>query len=241
MRDLIFTYVFRPLVRPLTRLIVRLAARPALHFCFRHLPALERLSDELEKDLAEWIRGSLLLLLVTANIEDRLWQNVIPFRELLDRHEWLGVGLRIMLAVAVVQLMPDQELFTIIHPGPRLPRLIHGQTRWSQIRVCWKSVLAGVFFQHLSRSSPVFAILSVIFSDAVGWVCYGLAIFQYLIIGLVTSRDRAISVLTLFDEQMAARRHELVRQFGVISEFARNEVVFNQEKPDAREETHCVD
>ena len=77
----------------------------------------------------------------------------------------------------------------------------------------------------------MFAILAVIFTGAVGWICYGLAIVQYLIIGLATSRARAINVLLVFDEQMAARRRELMRQFGVIREFARHEAAFDQEPP----------
>jgi hypothetical protein len=241
MRDLLLTYLFRPLARPLTRLIVSLAAVPALHFLFRHVSTLERLDDEVEKDLAEWFRGSFLLLMVTANVEVALWHNLIPFPELLDKHGWLGVGLRIMLAIAVVQLMPDQELFTVIHPGPRLPRFKHGRPRWRQIVACWKPLCIGFVCQHLSRSSPVFAILAVIFTGKVGWVCYGFAIFQYLIIGLATSRARAINVLLIFDEQMAARRRELMRQFGVIKEFARHEAAFDQEPADSNEESPCGD
>ncbi len=129
MRDILLDYIFRPLARPLTRFIVSLAALPALHFIFRHVHSLERLDDEVEKDLAEWFRGSFLLLLVTANVEAALWHNVIPLPDLLDKHGWLGLGLRIMLAIGVVQLMPDQELFTIIHPGPRLPRFRPGRSR----------------------------------------------------------------------------------------------------------------
>ena len=82
---------------------------------------LERLNDELEKDMAEWIRGSLLLL-ITANMEVLLWQKSIAYPDLLNAHKWFGVGLRIMLAIAVIQMMPDQELFTVIHPGPRIPK-----------------------------------------------------------------------------------------------------------------------
>ena len=69
----------------------------------------------------------------------------------------------------------------------------------------------------------------MIFTGTVGWVCYGLAIVQYLIIGLATSRARAVNVLLLFDEQVAVRRRELIRQFGVIKEFARHEAAFDQE------------
>jgi hypothetical protein len=241
MRDLLLTYLFRPLARPLSRFIVGLAAVPALHFIFRHVSTLERLDEEVEKDLAEWFRGSFLLLLVTANTEAALWHNVIPFPDLLDKHGWLGLGLRIMLAIGVVQLMPDQELFTVIHPGPRIPRFKRGRSRVRQIIACWKPISIGFLCQHLSRSSPVFAILAVIFTGRVGWVCYGLAIVQYLIIGLATSRARAVNVLLLFDEQVAARRRELMRQFGVIREFARHEAAFDQEPDNCNDETPCGD
>src|SRR4051812_22254520 len=96
------------LIVPLVRMIVRVIAAPTLRYCFKHASLHERLDAELEKDLAEWFRGSLLLLLVTANVETRFWHKLVPFQQQLDKHEWLGVGLRIMLAIAVVQLMPDQ-------------------------------------------------------------------------------------------------------------------------------------
>jgi hypothetical protein len=223
MRDLLLTYIFRPVARPLTRLIVSLMAVPALQFLFRHVSTLEQLDDELEKDLAEWFRGSFLLLLVTANIEAALWHNVI------------------MLAIGVVQLMPDQELFSVIHPGPRIPHFKRGRSQLRQIVACWKPISIGFLCQHLSRSSPVFAILAVIFTGTVGWVCYGLAIVQYLIIGLATSRARAVNVLLLFDEQVAVRRRELIRQFGVIKEFARHEAAFDQEPVESNGQSPCGD
>ena len=49
----------------------------------------------------------------------------------------------------------------------------------------------------------------------VGWVCYLLAIAQYLIIGLVTSRDRAMDVLSEFDRAVAERRRELIDEFEI--------------------------
>ena len=237
LREWLLTYF----TRPLARLIIRLAALPALRFCFHHVRALDRLDDELEKDLAEWIRGSLLLLLVTANMEVLLWHPLIPFPQLLDAHQWFGVGLRILVAIAVVQMMPDQELFTVIHPGPRLPNFPPGTSFRGRIRLCAAPLGVGLFWQHLSRSSPVFAILAVIFTGWVGWLCYGMAVLQYLIIGLVTSRDRAIDVLMLFDVQMAARRHELVRQIRVLSEFSRSEAVLEQPELQVHNETHCGD
>ncbi len=147
----------------------------------------------------------------------------------------------LMLAIAVVQLMPDQELFTVIHPGPRIPQFKRGRSAWVQLAACWKHVCIEFLCQHLSRSSPVLAILAVIFTGPVGWICYGLAIFQYLIIGLATSRTNAINVLLVFDEQVAARRRELMRQFGVIKEFARHEAAFDQEPADSNGESPCGD
>jgi hypothetical protein len=237
LREWLLTYI----TRPLARLIIRMGALPALRFCFHHVPALGRLNDELEKDLAEWIRGSILLLLITANMEILIWHPLIPFPDLLDAHKWFGVGLRILLAVAVVQMMPDQELFTVIHPGPRLPQFPPCSSLATKIRLSAKPLAIGFLWQHLSRSSPVFAILAVIFPGLIGWGCYGMAILQYLIIGLVTSRDRAIDVLMVFDVQMAARRHELVRQVGVLSEFARNEAAFDQAEFQVHDESHCGD
>ena len=51
----------------------------------------------------------------------------------------------------------------------------------------------------------------------VGWCCYLLAITQYLIIGLVTSRDRALDVLSEFDRAVALRRRELIEEFQIES------------------------
>jgi hypothetical protein len=59
----------------------------------------------------------------------------------------------------------------------------------------------------------VFAIMAVIFGapthPIVGWVCYTLAIVQFLIIGLVSSRDKALDVLREFDQQVKLRRDNL--------------------------------
>ena len=49
----------------------------------------------------------------------------------------------------------------------------------------------------------------------VGWCCYLLAITQYLIIGLVTSRDRAMDVLSEFDRAVAVRRKQLMEEFEI--------------------------
>jgi hypothetical protein len=40
-----------------------------------------------------------------------------------------------------------------------------------------------------------------------------MALLQYLIIGLITSRDKAMDVITIFDETVQRRREELVKEF----------------------------
>jgi hypothetical protein len=104
--------------------------------------------------------------------------------------------------------MPDQELFSIIHPGPRF-QLQRGRWRSCLREQSWP-VCKGLLCQHLNRSSPVFAILAAIMDGPEGWVCYGIALVQYLIIGLMTSRDKALNVLSAFDRQVAIRRRELI-------------------------------
>jgi len=172
---------------------------------------LQDLDAELEKDLEQGFRGSLLLLVATRNMEETLfgwvheaWQGDM---------QWVTMGLRLLLAVGVIEAMPDQELFSVIHRGP--PKL-NFRWEWSflrEIREKFWEIIKGLICQHLNRSSPVFAILAAIAPGWIGWVCYGLAILQYLIIGLVTSRDKALDVLAEFDRQVAIRRRELVDEF----------------------------
>ena len=46
-------------------------------------------------------------------------------------------------------------------------------------------------------------------------MCYILAITQYLIIGLVTSRDRALDVLSAFDREIEIQRSKLIKEFHI--------------------------
>jgi hypothetical protein len=133
----------------------------------------------------------------------------------VNEDNWLLTALRLLLAIAVIEAMPDQDLFSIIHASP--PKFHHepGLSRWQELRVQAWPVLRGVLAQHLSRSSAVFAIIAVILGSTVGWVCYFLAILQFLIIGLVTTRDRALDVLSKFDERVAERREELIKEFRI--------------------------
>lgn len=170
----------------------------------RKVVRVQDISEELEKDLEQWFRGSLLLLAATDNMEQTLffW---LPASAVGN---WYFQAGRILLAIGVIEVMPDQALFALIHPGPQKPKIEKGRVI--------KSVLAyipqfckGMICQHLNRSSPVFAILSVLHGGEVGWICYGIAIAQYLLIGLVTSKDKALDVLSQFDEAVARQRIEI--------------------------------
>jgi hypothetical protein len=219
--------LFRSALRPITRVIVGLVAIPVFRFIMRRIFRLQDLDDELEKDLEQWFRGALLLLAASANMEHLLfgWMDKLDW---MDRMDWLTMGLRLMLAIGVIEAMPDQELFAVIHPGP--PKIKPGK---GALLDFWKkkwAFLKGVVCQHLNRSSPVLAMMAAIVGAelpvegsehypqlwerwVVGWVCYLLAITQYLIIGLVTSRDRAMNVLSEFDRAVAERRQQLIEEF----------------------------
>ncbi len=268
--------ILRGVLKPFTRLLVGLIAIPIFRFILKRVFRLHTLDKELEKDLEEWFRGALLLLAATANMEHLLFwwvQNV----DWLDRADWLTMGLRLMLAIGVIEAMPDQELFAVMHPGP--PRLHKGVSFFRQVWQKRWDFFKGIACRHLSRSSPVLAMMCAIVGAQlpsmeehradiarhdfvigwsyceqcsmamplqclasaaqvhhvmpeiaaikrnvdqferrherwmVGWVCYLAAITQYLIIGLVTRRDKALDMLSEFDRAVADRRKELVEEF----------------------------
>lgn len=269
-------------LRPITRVLVGVIAIPIFRFIMRRVFRLQDLDDELEKDLEQWFRGALLLLAASANMEHLLfgWMTKLDW---MDRADWLTMGLRLMLAIGVIEAMPDQELFAVIHPGP--PKLQKGKNPVKEFwRLKWL-FLKGFVCQHLNRSSPVLAMMAAIVGAQimtvteveqtklnrihyydwgyvqqigpvvpaqkilamsalyqntpnfrihmsevnqmdsqfrrsrerwiVGWCCYLLAITQYLIIGLVTSRDRAMDVLSEFDRAVAERRKQLMEEFEI--------------------------
>ncbi len=208
------------LMRPASRFIVGLIAIPLVRAVRRRLPGVKEWDTELEKDIDQWFRASLLLLVATKNTEAWLISQINLWLEAHERLQWQDVDLnqwyiaagRLLLAIGVVESMPDQALFAIIHPGPkwRYNRLCSLR---ENIRTEWWPLFRGLMCQHLSRSSPMFAILSVFFGGVAGWVFYCAAIVQYLIIGLVTSRDRALDVLSEFDRVVAERREEIIAEF----------------------------
>ncbi len=269
--------LLRSVLRPISRVLVGLIAIPIFRFILRKVFRLQDLDEELEKDLEQWFRGALLLLAATANMEHLLfgWMQRVDW---LDRADWLTMGLRLMLAIGVIEAMPDQELFAVLHPGP--PKLEKGKGVFRQLLQKRWQYMKGIVCRHLNRSSPVLAMMCAIigaqlptaadvastelqsvminaevdvticcqhcFSTSpiqtavsvaivlqmtpeltvnadqfsrqwerwlVGWICYLMAITQYLIIGLVTRRDRALDVLSEFDRAVAERRDELVKEF----------------------------
>lgn len=209
--------VLRPLLKPLTRFLIGALAIPLFRLFLKRVIRLHELDRELEKDLEQWFRASLLLLVATANMEHLLF-DWVPL-DLDDRHAWVAIAFRLLLAIGVIEGMPDQALFSVIHPGPP-PLRIDRRRPWLGLAGQVKPYLLGAACQHLSRSSPVLAIMAAIFGGnpaadgeydhwLVGWACYGLAVAQYLLIGLVTSRDKALDALAEFDRQVALRREDL--------------------------------
>ncbi len=217
-----------PIVRPCTRLIIGLIVVPLFRRARRRFTnaTVTIADDEFDKDIEQWTRGAVLLFVATRNFEEWLQHFLTN-----DLSRWLQVKMnlewnlnfsegnfliaagRLMVAIGVIESMPDQQLFSIIHPGLKKLPFDRQKGLIGNVRNLFIPVLKGIACQHLNRSSPVFAILAVIFGGPTGWACYGLAITQYLIIGLVTSRDRALDVLSEFDRQIQIQREQIIEEF----------------------------
>jgi hypothetical protein len=144
---------------------------------------------------------------------EHLFFGWIPF-DLHDRWSSIGMALRLLLVMGVIESMPDQEFFSVLHRGPK--PVPFGRGFFSRLWAARGALFSGVFNQHIKRSSPVLAILAAIFggergTDAwvIGWSCYTMALVQYLYIALVTSSDKARNALELFDAQINSLRTEL--------------------------------
>lgn len=201
--------LMKPIIRPLARLLVGVLAIPMFRFLLRNVTRGKELDEELEKDLEQWFRGALVLLVATKNMEQQLFDWALA-------PETPGTApillfFRLSLAIAVIEFMPDQELFAIIHANP--PTLSFKDGVWKEIRAKWWPYLLGTLGQQVNRYAPVFAILSVAIDGVFGWIAYAVAIVMYLLIGLVTSRDKVLDVLGEFDQQVALRRRELIEEY----------------------------
>ena len=252
--------LLKPIVRPITRLIVGSVAVPLFRWFIKRVLRFGTLDNELEKDLEQWFRGALILLLATQNIETALFPWVepvihsrftqsapldpsgsdsandefapsrqstnasptaasIPSASMLEVSQndygWILLGFRVMLAIGVIQMMPDQELFALMHSRPPKHDFDRKQKWWPQIKTKSWPFLKGHLCLHLNKSSPVFAILAAIAPGLPGWICYGMALIQYLIIGLVTTQDKALNALGILDQQAEQRRKELIEEFNL--------------------------
>ena len=223
--------LLRPLVarvlKPAARFAVGLVAVPVFRWGLRAV-RLQAFDRELEKDLEEWFAASALLLLCTANVERLL------FSELgFEPGDFVSLGFRLLLAVGVVEAMPDAQLFPVLYPKPEVPpaSAFGRDRRWFGLRDALPAYLKSHAHQWLTRSSPVFAILACVIggvTDAdgavppdraaewtAGWCCYGAAVTQYLVMGLMASKEQAASVLAAYDARVAAVREELVAELAV--------------------------
>ena len=239
-RLLLDVSLLKPIIRPITRLIVSVAAVPVFRAFLKKVLRVESLDGELEKDLEQWFRGALILLIATQNmesvlfpwvepiiqtrIEQRLEESAAAIGPSLEVTEndfgWVLLGLRVMLAIGVIQMMPDQELFALIHSRPPKLNITRGDPWWPQIKAEAWPFLKGHLCVHLNKSSPVLAILAAIAPGWPGWICYAAALVQYLIIGLVTTRDKALDMLTLLDQELQRQREELIQEFHLDAEAA---------------------
>ena len=104
--------VLKPVLRPLTRFIVGMLAIPLFRLFMRRVVRMQDLDREMEKDFEEWFRASLVLLIATANMEEFLF-GFVP-ESLRGQDGWIAMGFRILLAIGVIEMMPDQELFSVI-------------------------------------------------------------------------------------------------------------------------------
>lgn len=203
-------------LRPVLRLVSGLVAIPVFRFLLQRVFRVQATDAELERDLENWFRGAVILLAATANMEQFLF-SWVPGKD------WITLVLRLLLAVGVIESMPDEDVFCILHRGPPKLRLLR-RSGWVEAWRRRREVLRGIGILHLRRSSPVFVIMAVVFGEeepgirtglwTVGWWCYGLAITQYLIIALITQRDRITGLLEAFDRETSAVREKIIAAGG---------------------------
>lgn len=212
--------VFKPVLRPVVRLVCGLVAIPLFRLVTRKVFRVHTTNVEMERDLENWFRGSVIMLAATANLEEFLlgWNPWYQRQDEAHTIVWQTLLLRLMLAVGVIESMPDEDVFSIVHRGPPKLKL----TTLAGWREFWRrkgEVLKGLGVLHLRRSSPVLLIMAVILGPPmvprhIGWWCYGLAITQYLIIALITQRDRLTGLMEAFDRETATVRTEILMRGG---------------------------
>lgn len=203
-----------PVLRPATRFIIGFIAIPLLRLVRTKVVHTKEWDEEFEKDIEQWFRASALLFFATKNVELAIGGWLDPKFNISLDHWYVAAG-RLLLAIGVIEAMPDQELFAIVHPGPPKPTWDRSKGIRENVSSQAWPIFRGVVAVYLKRSSPVLAIMAAIIGGTPGWVCFCMALVQYLVIGLVTSRDKAIDVLSEFDKQVAIRRKRLVEEFQI--------------------------
>lgn len=209
--------ILSPVIRPATRIIIGFLAIPLLRLLRKKVVHTKEWDEEFEKDIELWVRASALLFFATKNVELAIGGWLDPKFDINLNHWSVAAG-RLLLAIGVIEAMPDQELFSVVHSGPPKPTWDKTRSFRENISGQFWPITRGLVCLHLKRSSPVFAIMATIIDGTPGWVCFGIAIVQYLIIGLVTSRDKAMDVLSKFDQQVARKRRELIKEFSIHEE-----------------------
>lgn len=215
-------FIFKPVLRPVIRVITGLVAIPVFRFLLRGVFRVQHTDEELERDLEMWFRGAILMLAATANLEDVLF-SWTQWHVRADGEAWQIMVLRLLLAIGVIESMPDEDIFCLLHRGP--PKLkLTTRRGWADAWQRKGEVLRGLAILHLRRSSPVFVIMAVVFGGppgdilhTVGWWCYGLAIGQYLIIALITQRDRITGLLEAFERKTDSIRQEIIAKGSAAS------------------------
>ena len=211
------------LLRPISRVIAGVLAVKVCRFVMKRIGKVQVVDAEFERDIEHWFRASLVLLVATANVE---WLLFGERTDLESHWSWLILGFRLLIVAGVIEAMPDQEIYAILHRGP--PKVPFGKGFWQRWWDARWQIWGGIFNQHIKRSSPVLAFLAAIFGgppggDAwvVGWMCYGLSIGQFLYIALVTTRDKAREALAKFDAQVSEIRQTLSHEGDVPPEGGR--------------------
>lgn len=213
----ILQQLLTPVLRPATRLIIGMIAIPVLRMLRSKVVRTKEWDDEFEKDIEQWFRASALLFFATKNVELAIGGWLDPKFNISLSHWYVAAG-RLLLAIGVIEAMPDQELFAIVHPGPPKPVWDRSKSLRKNVSEQFWPIVKGLISVYLKRSSPVLAIMAAIMDGTPGWVCYWMAVCQYLVIGLITSRDKAIDVLSAFDQQVARKRSALIKEFSIQEE-----------------------
>ena len=125
-----FKSILAPLTRPVARLVIGMLVIPLFRAARVRLFRNVAISGELEKDLEQWLRASLVLMFASKNVE--VWlSSWLLFKFDVSLDHWYVLAGRLLLAIGVVESMPDQQLFSHnssrsatpgVAQGPRSPR-----------------------------------------------------------------------------------------------------------------------